>query len=417
MKINILFLFFLFVFTQTQSQHLQEGENKNLQHSVFGPPRPAVWEFQLSRMDHGTEKVTSFNFYRKDQRNKTLFFKVSDNDLNNRSEFRAQEITGGAVLFPVNDDDRYQLELGGTYDVIHDTTLSEKSLYSRVTYRPMRSLWFRVGSETFDGYTTGRPSPYKNTVLNSNYIVGKVTVEMFSLVGIVGRGKIDAALNTRYGAAGIFEGPFNLFFLGGYIRSDDTKENVRTLAVGRGAPYRPDGLPSGMFIWKHKENYDFQIGGIFWGSTNLFVQPAAIGMSQGMFISSVALRENSELRQGQLMSITDDYRNSNITLFYVYLNQGITIMPNTINHVGFRVVQLYKIFNEINFGIISKPIAGLFYNEETTPEMNMTNHLFVDATSKFFSYQLGITLNGNIILNMIHIPKKEEWRTAVSFVY
>ncbi|MDP1675987.1 MAG: hypothetical protein Q8L88_03905 [Bacteroidota bacterium] len=412
MRLNKYFLLFIFVVPLAHSQHSQEGENKDLQHSVFGPPRPALWEFQLGRMNRGNEDITSFNFYRKDQRNKTLFFKMSDNDLNSRSEFRVKEVTAGAVLFPINDDDRYQLELGGTYDVIHDTTLGEKALYSRLTYRPIRGLWFRFGSEYFDGYTAGHPSPYKNTTLNSNYVVGKVTVEMFSLVGLVGRGKINDVLNTRYGAAAIAEGPFNLFVLGGYIRSDEPKENVRTLAVGRGAPYRPDGLPSGMFIWKHRENYDFQIGGIFFGNTNLFVQPAAIGMSQGMFISSVALRENSKLRQGQLMSITDDYRNSDITMFYVYLNQGITMMPGKVNHVGFRVIQLYKIFDELNIGFISKPVAGLFYNEETAP-----NHLLVDITSKFFSYQLGITVNEKFILNMIYAPKKEEWTTALSFVY
>lgn len=281
----------------------------------------------------------------------------------------------------------------------------------------MRSVWLRFGSEYFEGYKADRPSQYKNTILNLNYLAGKFTVGMFSLLGVVGNGKIDNALNTRYGAAGIFDGPSNLFLLGGYIRSDDAKENVRTLAVGRGAPYRPDGLPSGMFIWKHKENYDFQLGGIFWGKTNLVVQPAVIGMSQGMFISSVALRENSELRQGQLMSITDDYRNSDITFFYVYLNQGITITPGTVNHVGIRAIQLYKIFDEIDLFHISKPIVGVFYNEETTPEMNYTSHLFVDNVLKYFSYQLGATVSGSIILNVIHIPSKGEWTTALSFVY
>jgi hypothetical protein len=136
-----------------------------------------------------------------------------------------------------------------------------------------------------------------------------------------------------------------------------------------------------------------------------------------MFISSVALRENSELRQGQLMSITDDYRNSDITMFYVYLNQGITIMPGTVNHVGFRAIQLYKIIDEINVFQISKPVAGIFYNEETMPEMNLTTHFFVDNTLKYFSYQLGMTIAGSIILNVIHVPKKDEWTTALSFVY
>ncbi len=403
----------LISFSHAHGEQHQENGNNDVRHSVFGPPRPPFWEFQLSRIKQGVENVSSFNFYRKDQRNKTLFFKMSDNGLNNRNEFRVQELTGGAVLFPINDDDRFQLDIGGTYDKLKDTTLPGKAIYSRVTYRPQRNLWFRFGHEYFDGYTSNH---YRKTVLNSNYFTGKVTVNLFSLVGLIGRGKIDDALNTRFGLAGIVEGPFNTYVMGGYVKSDEPKENVRTLAIGRWAPFRPDGLPSGMFIWKHRENYDFQLGGMFWGKNNLFVQPAAIGMSQGMFISSAALRENSELRQGKLMSITDDYRNSDITLFYVYLNQGIEMIPGNISHVGFRAIQLFRIFDEVTMSMFSKPVIGLFYNEETEPEFNPMYRKFVDKESTFWSYQVGLTVQESFILNVIHAPKKSEWTIALSFI-
>jgi hypothetical protein len=420
-KTRTAYLLFIFIplvaFCQVSGEQRHENENDDVRHSVFGPPRPAIWEFQLSRMNQGFENVSSFNFYRKDQRNKTLFFKISDNGLNNRNEFRVQELTGGAVLFPINDDDRYELDIGGTYDKLKDTTLPGKALYSRVTHRPQRNLWFRFGFEYFDGYTSGHYTPYRKTVINSNYFAGKVTVDLFSLVGVIGRGKIDDVLNTRFGLAGIVAGPLNTYGMGGYMKSDDPKENVRTFAIGRGAPFRSDGLPSGMFIWKHKENYDFQLGGMFWGKFNLFVQPAAIGMSQGMFLSSATLRENSELRQGQLMSITDDYRNSDITLFYVYLNQGIEMIPGSINHVGFTAIQLFRIFDELATSMFTKPVIGLFYNEETNPEFNPVVRKFVDKKSTFWSYQVGLTVQEIFILNVIHTPKKSEWTVALSFVY
>ena len=76
------------------------------------------------------------------------------------------------------------------------------------------------------------------------------------------------------------------------------------------------------------------------------------------------MRENSELRQGKLMSITDDYRNSDITLFYVYLSQGIEMMPGNVSHIGFRAIQLFKIFSGVKLSVFSKPVIGLFYNEE-----------------------------------------------------
>jgi len=410
-------LFISFITTSfAQTEHTRTSVNSDSRYSVFGPPMPSTWEFQLATLKEDGQNISSFNFYKKDQRNKTLFLKVANNNLNNRNELRVKEITGGAVLFPVNDDDRLQLDLGGTYDVIKNTSLPSKAFYSRITYRPQSNLWFRLGSEYFDGYA-GSHSPYRNTILNSNYFVGKFVVSSFSLIGLVGKGKIDNLMNTRYGFAGIIEGPFNTFALGGYIKSSEEKENVRTLAVGRWAPYRPDGLPSSIFIWKHKENYDFQLGGLFWGEKNLFVRPAAIGMSQGMFISSTALRENSELRQGQLMSITDDYRNADITLFYVYLDQGIQMGPGKLNHVGFRAIELFKVFDKAKFSFLSKPVIGIFYNEETTPEFDMTTYSFVDKHNSFFSFQAGLTIADNFILNAINIPQKSEWTVALSFVY
>lgn len=414
---SALLSFLLISICMAQPEQSRTSTGDDLRYSVFGPPRPPVWEFQLSYLNEGTANISSFNFYRKDQRNKTLFFKISDNGLNNRNEFRVQELTGGAVLFPINDDDRYQLDIGGTYDKMKNASIYSKAFFSRITLRPQTNLWFRVGIEYFDGSTTGHNTLYRNTILNSFYLAGKVNVSKFSLVGLLGTGKIDDAVNTRFGFAGIFEGPFNTFLLGGYIKSNEAKENVRTIAIGRSAPFRPDGLPAAVFIWKHKDNYDFQLGGIFYGGNNLFVRPAAIGMSQGMFISSTALRENSELRQGQLMSITDDYRNSDVTMFYVYLDQGIEMIPGSINHVGFRAVQLFKIFSEVKFSIFSKPVIGLFYNEGTEPEFIPTSRKFIDKQTTFWSFQAGITFQDSFILNVIHTPQKSEWTVAFSFLY
>ncbi|MEK6553410.1 MAG: hypothetical protein AABZ54_08190, partial [Bacteroidota bacterium] len=254
-KIFLLLLLFFpaFSISLAQEEFTQKREAGDLRYSVFGPPRPSFWEFQLSFLKEDGQNVSSFNFYKKNQRNKVIFFKMTDNGLNNRNEFRVQEITGGAVLFPINDDDRFQLEIGGTYDKLKDASLYSKAFFSRVTFRPQSNLWFRFGYEYFDGYTSGgRVNPYRNTILNSYYAVGKVSLNNFSIMGLYGNGRIDDALNTRFGFAGIFEGPYNFFLLAGLIKSSESKEDVRTVAIGRSAPFRPDGLPGGIFIWKHK---------------------------------------------------------------------------------------------------------------------------------------------------------------------
>jgi hypothetical protein len=219
------------------------------------------------------------------------------------------------------------------------------------------------------------------------------------------------------GAGGIVEGPWNTFALGGYIKSDDTQENVRTLAFGRWAPFRPDGLPSAVFIWKHRELYDFQIGGLFYGETNLLVRPALIGMSQGMFVSSMAMRENSELRQAQLMSITDDYRNADYSVFYVMLRQAIPMVPGRLNHIGFRAFQFFRNFTQVEFAGISSPVLGVFYNEETEPQFVPAARTFTDKESSYWSLQLGATIAQSVIINSIVAMDRPQWRVAVSYIF
>jgi hypothetical protein len=395
----------------------QESAPLDPRYSYFGPPRPAMYEFQASMMNFGSERVSSFNFYRKDQRNKTLFFRISDNDLNNRSEFRVQEVTGGALLFPF-DDDRYQFDVGGTLDQIKGTKLSGKSFFSRITLRPETRFWFRIGYEFFDGYTAGNPAnPYKETSTTSVYVAGRLSLDPLSLIGVAGQSDGDGRRRFRFGGAAVLEVPVNVFLMGGYIKSDAPEENVRTLAIGRWAPFRPDGTPSAIFIWKHREQYDFQLGGLFYGGANLFVRPAAMGMSHGMFISSLALRENSELRQGQLMSITDDYRNADFTFFYVYLNQGIAMSPGTINHVGVRALEFFKIFSQTKVLILSAPVIGLFYTEETTPEFNSPSRTFYDKMITYWSFQIGVTVQDVFILNTIWALSQSRWTVALSYIY
>jgi hypothetical protein len=405
------------------SMLLAQGERPHgsgpgdVRYSVFGPPRPSFWEFQLSRWLEDGERATTFNFYRKDQRNKTIFFKISDNDRNNRNEFRTQEVTGGVVLFPVDDDDRYQLDLGGTYDRLKDTTLTEKAFTTRITFRPEPWLWLRAGYEMFDGITTGsRPNAYRNISSSTLYAAGKVSYEFLSAMAVVGKGRVEGVDKFRVGGGAIIEGPWNTFALGGYIKSDDTQENVRTLAFGRWAPFRPDGLPSAVFIWKHRELYDFQIGGLFYGETNLLVRPALIGMSQGMFVSSMAMRENSELRQAQLMSITDDYRNADYSVFYVMLRQSIPMVPGKLNHIGFRAFQFFRNFTQVEFAGISGPILGVFYNEETEPQYIPAARTFTDKESSYWSLQLGATIAQSVIINSIVAMDRPQWRLAISYI-
>ena len=396
--------------SNTNNSHQQNVDPK---YSVFGPPQPAYWKFQLSHMNRDNEGISSFNFYRKDQRDKTIFFSILNNGLDNTNQYRVQQISGGIIFFPFNDDDRYQFDVGGTFDKIKETTLNNSTLFSRFTYRPNRELWMRVGFEYYDGYELGQGNnPYINSTLSSYYLAAKYKIGFLSPVGVIGGGKADANINNRFGGGLLLDGPLETYAFGGYIKSSDKVENTRTLAIGRWAPFYPDGFPSGFFVWKHRSDYDFQLGGIFFGRRNRFVQPAAVGMLTGMFVSSITLRVNSLLRQRKLMMITDDYENSDYSFYYVHLNQEITSTSN----VGFTVLQFFKLFTDTKLWIFNEPLVGVFYSEETNPVFDYKTFSLMDKKENYISYQIGIKIFESFLIEAINSPAKHEFTFAISYL-
>jgi hypothetical protein len=388
--------------------------NSDIRYSVFGPPSPDQWKFQLSFMNSANQNISAFNFYKKNQRDKTLFLSLINNGLDNANQYRVRQISAGAVVFPFSDDDRYQFELGGTVDNIIDTSLYNTILFSRFTYRPFKELWLRIGFEYYNGYQAGHTiSPYVHSDLKSYYIAAKYNLDFLTPMAVIGSGRVEQKTNKRFGAGTFLSGPFNLYAFAGYIKSTDESENLSTFAVGRWTPFRYDYLPSGFLIWKHKSDYDFQLGGIFFGNRNLFIQPAAVGMVTGMFVSSVTLRVNSQLRQRKLLAISEDYESFDYSLFYVHLNQKIN---NNANNVGFTAFQFYKLFSGVDFLIFSDPVLGLFYTQETNPLFDVKTFKFVDKKENYISYQAGFKIFDDFLFEVIHYPSKRDYTVALSYL-
>lgn len=407
--VSVFFLIFSFLL-HAQSHKLNEVDSR---YSVYGIPIPAVWKFQLGYLRDDDINVSSFSFYKKNQRDRTLFFSVINNGLDNTKQYRVQQISGGAILFPFNDDDSYQLDVGGTFDKIKNTSLDNKTFFSRFTFRPIRELWLRIGYEYFDGHESEKiRNTFDDETLNSYYFAAKYKINFASPIAVVGGGKSNGNLNNRFGGGLLIEAPYQFYAFGGYIKSTDEIENTRTIAFGRYSPFRPDGLPSGFFIWKHKSDYDFQLGGIFFGERNRFVQPAAVGMLTGMFISSITLRVNSQLRQRKLMAVTDDYENADYSIFYVHLNQKISSK----NSVGFTAVQFFKLFTNTEFGIFSDPLISLHYNEEKNPFFDVRTFSLIDKKETYFSYQAGIKVLHDFLIDAIHSPSQKNFTIALSYL-
>ena len=118
------FIFITSLFAQQDASKHQHSRNGDPRYSVFGPQIKPGWKFQLAHMDQNDEGVSAFNLYRQDQRGKTLFLTFLNNGLDYSNQYRVQEISGGDILFPFNDDDRYQIDIGGTYDKIKDSSKS-----------------------------------------------------------------------------------------------------------------------------------------------------------------------------------------------------------------------------------------------------------------------------------------------------
>ncbi len=429
MKINQ-YLFTVLVFLISVSLYAQQentkpdstkqshghGQNIDPKYSVFGAPIPAKWKFQLSYDYRQEERVPAFSFYKENQRGKSLFFTVRDNTFDDANQYRVQRIAGGANLFPINNNDKYQLDVGGVLDKIIDPSLYNKTLFSRFTWRTSKKLWMRVGFEYSNVYDFNEDS-YNESLISSYYFASKYKIGFFTPMLIVSSGKNGENTNTRYGGSAMFSGPKELFLFGGYIASNDDAENVRTLAFGRSAPFKPDGLPSSFYVWKHRKDYDFHLGALLFGKKrNRLVRPVTKGITNGIFISSIALRANSNLRQRQLLSVTDDFEISEYSIFYVHMNVKIDMGPNTVINTGFKAVQFYKFFADKKLCIFNEPVIGLFYNEETTPFFNkMTMHMD-DETEKFFSFQIGSKINNKFMFNVITEPTRSGIIGSVSYL-
>src|SRR3989304_428561 len=101
--------------------------NADPRYSVFGPPASDQWKIQASFMNADHENVSAFNFYKKNQRDKTIFLSLINNGLDNTSQYRVKQISGAAVLFPFNDDDRYKFGFISPIGVIGGGKVGEKT--------------------------------------------------------------------------------------------------------------------------------------------------------------------------------------------------------------------------------------------------------------------------------------------------
>ncbi len=197
--------------------------------SVFGPPQPAVWEFQLAAEREPTGVIRGFNLYRKNQRQKTHFFSLNEARDDHGRTSREMQFTGGVVLFPYRNDDRFQFEMGGS--VINPKHSPIQSNYvSRVTLRPEKWLWIRGGAEGLrDG--TGED----NSIIKTDVQYGaiKFALGSWQVTGATGSTGRDFGQTSLSGGALLRVLPGNFFVFGGLLRGGQAAETVRTIALGR----------------------------------------------------------------------------------------------------------------------------------------------------------------------------------------
>ncbi|MBT3840325.1 MAG: hypothetical protein HOF50_10335 [Candidatus Marinimicrobia bacterium] len=373
-------------------------------------------ETQISIIQDEGTAISSINFYRMENFNKTIFFRIMDNGWNNRNEFRVTQLTGGGVWSPFENKRLLQIQLGGTVDAIKDSLKTNLTYMSRATYRPKKGYWFRIGFESFNGHTLNHAQKMEKELTNSFYGAWKLDMYKFGFIGLGGNRQDRSNSGSFIGGGAMIGGPFNTFAFMGKIRGATFEQDINTTAFGRWASWEADEIPSGIFIQREKKNYKFQIGGLFIGKKNLFIRPAVLGMTHGMFIGSIALRENAELRQKQLMSITDDHRYANISLMYVALDQKILIIPSQMNTVGFRTARAITQWIDFDSYSISSPTLGIYITEETAPVFNPMTFSFDDTHESYSSIHVGVTIANKIILGLLHSPERDEWTLAVSFV-
>lgn len=348
-------------------------------YSVFGPPQPAVWEFQLATGKEPAGVINGFNFYRKNQRQKTHFFSINVVGEDAGQVSKNVQFAGGIVLFPYRNDDRFQVEVGAIEHRL-GTGPTESSYFSRVTFRPATGLWLRGGSEALRRAGPIDENDGRRAEEAVQYIALKIAKASWEATGAAGRTDGGADEPGLSGGALLKKLPGTLFVFGGLLQTGESTETVRTLVLGRWAPFRPDGLPAFIYIWKHRRHYDFHLAGLFYGRSNLFVRPAALGMTQGIFLSNLGLRANSNLRRRQLMAITDENRNADLSIFFVALDQQLELLPGQLTNVGFKTLMVFKLFTDSRIKGLSTPTVDLILTEETTPAFDPVKASFANQS-------------------------------------
>lgn len=112
----------------------------------------------------------------------------------------------------------------------------------------------------------------------------------------------------------------------------------------------------------------------------MFVRPAALGMTQGIFLSNLGLRANSNLRRRQLMAITDENRNADLSIFFVALDQQLELLPGQLTNVGFKTLMVFKLFTDSRIKGLSTPTVDLILTEETTPAFDPVKASFANQS-------------------------------------
>ena len=86
-------LFTVLAFSGSFAQHGHSQDDKpDPRYSVFGPPTPSTWKFQLSHLRKDGESSSAFNLYKKNQRDKTIFLTLINNGLDNIRQYRVRQL-------------------------------------------------------------------------------------------------------------------------------------------------------------------------------------------------------------------------------------------------------------------------------------------------------------------------------------
>lgn len=368
--------------------------------SMWGPSRPMTYEGILSGMlkSWKTDTTsTSIVLWGGNHRNKMGVLSY-----NKRKEGgnESEELNLGIRSFPVGD----LLEFKGAFRIQENNfegpSQRDHGLYVTLRDKDLlnRYVKVRAGHEVSDRTSEeNQSSSFLN--LRMNLISSLADIIDIDLMGVASRVTEDGNSRTHSGLGVLTNFPGNFYASYGWTNNTNEEQgDMTTISVGRYAAFYGEKFPTFFLTYRGNNQKALYIGGLMIGGRQQFVKPAAYGITEGLFNSSVALPDLKNLRRfNEFAVFSNDYEIADLVAFYTNFTMDL--------FAGLKVgVEELDVYWTLPVNILEGIHLDLAFVKETYPNMRTMQNV----TDYHNRVGVGVLLTKNSELLFSYDVEREE---------